>query len=159
LKFAFLVVTVEDVTDPLDDRAVAALAHELRTTSGRLTRALRERGGRLGLTASQSEALGFVDREGPMTVTALAKRIGIRPQSAGATIAALEEQGLVVVSADPDDGRQKVIAATERAHDLVEVSRTAREDWLAERISTALSAAEQHRLQDAVAVLARLVSD
>lgn len=147
------------MTDPLDETSLAALAHELRTTSGRLTRALRDRGGRMGLTASQSEALGFVHREGPMTVTALAKRIGIRSQSAGATVAVLDELGLVTVAPHPTDGRQKVLTATTKAHELVAQSRTLREDWLAERIATALSPPDQHRLQDAVALIARLLPD
>lgn len=147
------------MTGSLDESTIAGLAHDLRTTSGRLTRALRDRGGRLGLTSSQSEVLGIVHRGGPMSVTALAKEIGIRPQSAGATIAALEEDGLVTVSPDPADGRQKVIAITTKARSLVARSRTLREDWLAERISTVLSPAEQRRLQDAVALLSRLVTD
>lgn len=113
----------------------------------------------MGLTASQSEALGFVHREGPLTITALAKRIGIRPQSAGATVAVLEELGLVTVAPHPTDGRQKVLTATAKAHELVAQSRTLREDWLAERISTALSPPDQHRLHDAVALIARLLPD
>lgn len=147
------------MTDPLDETTLAALAHDLRTTSGRLTRALRDRGARMGLTPSQSEALGHVLREGPMTVTTLARRIGIRSQSAGATVAALEEQGLVTVAADPTDGRQKVLRATSKADDLVSHSRTLREDWLVERISTALSPIDQRRLQDAVALIGRLLTD
>lgn len=145
------------MTRTLDDAAIGALAHEVRTTTGRLTRALREHGGRLGLTPSQSEALGYVDRDGPLTVTALAKLSGVRSQSMGATVAALEEQGLVAVSPDPADGRQKVIAVTATARDLVARSRSVREDWLAQRISTALSPAEQRRLAETVALLARLV--
>lgn len=147
------------MTEPLDESAVASLAHELRTTSGRVARALRDRGGRLGVTPSQSEVLGVILRNGPTTVTAIAKEIGIRPQSAGATIGGLVEDGLVTVTPDPADGRQKVIAATPKAVDLVTRSRTLREDWLAERISTVLSPADQRRLQDAVALLNLLIAD
>lgn len=94
-----------------------------------------------------------------MTVTALARRIGIRSQSAGATVAALAEQGLVTVTPDPNDGRAKVLRATAKADELISRSRTLREDWLAERISASLSPAEQRRLQDAVALIGRLVAD
>ena len=159
MKDTFIVAIVAPVSTPLDDAGIGALAHDLRTTSGRLLRALRERGGLMGVTPSQSEALGFLMREGPMTVTALAKRIGIRSQSAGATLAALEQQGLVTATPDPADGRQRVITLTESARDLVAHSRAAREDWLAERIATAFTAAEQHRLRDAVALLDRLITD
>lgn len=138
---------------------LAALAHEVRTTTGRLSRALREHGGRLGLTPSQAEALGFLDRDGPMTVTVLAERVGVRPQSMGATVGALEEQGLVTVTPDPADGRQKVIAVTEKAHELVAASRNTREDWLAERLSKVLTGAERTRLHEALALITRLVTD
>ena len=138
---------------------LAALAHTLRTTSGRLTRALREHGGRLGLTASQAETLGFLDREGPMTVTTLAKRIGVRSQSVGATVGVLEEQELVAVTPDPGDGRQKVITVTPQGHDRITASRSIREDWLAQRLSDALTEAERERLSDALDLLARLVTD
>jgi DNA-binding MarR family transcriptional regulator len=138
---------------------LAGLAHDIRTTTGRVTRALRDRGGRLGLTASQLEALGFVERDGAMTVTTLANRVGVRSQSMGATVGVLEEQGLVTVTPDPADGRQKVIALTDHGRDRIATSRSLREDWLALRIEETLTEAERARLRDALDLLVRLVSD
>ena len=65
------------------------------------------------LTASQRFALGRLSREGPLTVTALARAEGVRPQSMGATVAVLEAQGLVAGAPDPADGRQTLLSLTE----------------------------------------------
>ena len=141
---------------PLKDEAVASLAHELRATTGKLARALREHGGRLGLTASQAETLGHVYRDGPMTVTALAKLQGVRSQSVGATVAVLEELGLVAIKPDPDDGRQKVIHPTKKGTKLIDEHRMVKEDWLAQSLATRFTPDEQRRIRDAVALLNRL---
>lgn len=142
----------------MSDTERAALAQRLRTTLGRATRSLRETGGRLGLTPSQSEALGYVHRDGPLTITALAKRVGIRSQSMSATVGALLECGLVTVTPDPTDGRQKVVATTEAAVRLVGESRSLRDDWLAERLAI-LTPAEQRTLDSASDLLDRLFSE
>jgi len=145
---------LDDVTGT--DRAT--LAQDLRTTLGRATRSLRETGGRMGLTPSQSEALGYVHRDGPLTITALARQVGVRSQSMGATVGVLVERGLVTVTPDPRDGRQKVVTTTEEATRLVGESRSLREDWLAQRLAT-LTPAEQQTLADATALLDRLFTE
>ncbi|GAA3545992.1 hypothetical protein GCM10022222_32060 [Amycolatopsis ultiminotia] len=133
----------------------ADLAQSLREVLGRAQRALREQGGRRGLTASQTETLGYVLREGPMTITALANRQHVRSQSMGATVGVLLEQGLVTVTPDPRDGRQKVVAGTDEASALVEEGRSLRTDWLAKQLET-LTPAEQQTLAEAHALLDRL---
>lgn len=133
----------------------ADLAQSLREVFGRAKRALREQGGRMGLTASQTEALGYVFREGPLTVTALAKRHHVRSQSMGATIAVLRQRGLVTVTPDPGDGRQKVVAATDEARALIHEGRGVRTDWLAQQLTT-LSPGERRTLAEAHKILDRL---
>ncbi|GAB3569195.1 helix-turn-helix domain-containing protein [Amycolatopsis endophytica] len=133
----------------------ADLAQSLREVLGRAQRALREQGGRRGLTASQTEALGYVFRDGPMTITELAGRQHVRPQSMGATVGVLRERGLVTVSPDPGDGRRKVVAVTDAARDLIAEGRSVRTDWLAKQLET-LSPAERQTLAAAHALLDRL---
>ncbi|MFT4084149.1 MAG: MarR family transcriptional regulator [Nocardioides sp.] len=145
-----------DVPAGPGDAELAAAAAELRITIGRLRRALRFHGGSLGLTPSQSEALGQLFRDGPQTITALAGRIGVRSQSVGATVAALVEAGLVRVTQDAADGRQRIAEATDRAEEVVAASRAGREDWLVDRLGS-LSPAEQRRLIDAIPLLTRLL--
>lgn len=131
------------------------LAQSLREVFGRAQRALREQGGRLGLTASQTEALGYVYRDGPLTITALANRQRVRSQSMGATVESLLKEGLVTVSPNPDDGRQKVVTVTGKARGLIEERRHARTDWLTEQLET-LSPAELKNLAKAHQLLDRI---
>lgn len=138
------------------DRA-ARLAAELRVVLGKLKRRLREHADKGDLSLSQLAVIGYLDREGPATVTALARAEGVRPQSMGATVAALEEAGLVSGSPHPQDGRQVVLSLTSRARKWLEASRAAREDWLSQLIRARLGAAEQEELVRAIALLKRIV--
>ena len=90
-------------------RATAALAAELRVLVGQLKRRLREQSSLGDLTESQIAVLRRLDSEGPATVTTLARAEGMRPQSMGANIAALEAAGLVSGAPDPNDGRQTML--------------------------------------------------
>ena len=143
-------------TDP-DAASVAALATDLRVVVGRLRRRLREQMNPGDLNWSQVAVLGRLDRDGPTTVTALAQAEGMRTQSMGANIAALEAAGLVARTPDPADGRQAILALTPTCREWVRASRTAREDWLVEALRTHVAPAEQVQLAGAIAVLKRLV--
>ena len=148
----FVSASVDDVSEPDN------LAQTLRTSLGRAHRGLREHGGALGLTASQREALGYIHREGPLTITALARRVGVRSQSMGATVGVLLERDLVTVTPDPADGRQKVLATTSEAVRLVGESRNVRDDWLAHRLTT-LTTTERQILAEASVLLDRLFDE
>ncbi len=136
----------------------ADLASELRVVLGKLRRRLREHANKGDLSLSQMAVLGFLDREGPSTVTTLARAEGVRPQSMGATVAALEQAGLVTGAPDPADGRQNLLSLTRAAREWIEASRAAREDWLARAIRSHLSPAEQEQLGRAAALLRRIVN-
>jgi DNA-binding MarR family transcriptional regulator len=138
------------------DRA-ADMAAELRVMLGKLKRRLREHANKGDLSLSQMAVLGYLDREGPSTVTALARAEGVRSQSMGATVAALEEVGLVSGAPHPADGRQIMLSLTATAREWIEASRAAREDWLSQAIRSHLSPAEQEDLAKAAALLRRLV--
>ncbi len=136
----------------------ADLASELRVVLGKLRRRLREHANKGDLSLSQMAVLGFLDREGPSTVTTLARAEGVRPQSMGATVAALEQAGLVTGAPDPADGRQNLLSLTRAAREWIEASRAAREDWLARAIRSHMSPAEQEQLGRAAALLRRIVN-
>jgi DNA-binding MarR family transcriptional regulator len=143
-----------------DDPEVAraqAVAAELRVQIGRLSRRLREEA-RLGdFTWSQLRVLGRLERQGPATVTALARAEEVRPQSMGETLAVLKAAGLVSGAPDPTDGRQTVLSLTDACREALRANRAAREDWLFRAIRTQLAPAEQEALAAAVALLGRLV--
>lgn len=133
------------------------MATDLRILVGQLRRQLREQTNFGGLSWSQVSVLGHLERDGPATVTALARVEGMRPQSMGANVAALLKAGLVRGSPDPDDGRQTVLSLTPACRKMVKASRAAREDWLSHAIQTRLAPKEQAQLADAIGLLKRLV--
>lgn len=135
----------------------AALARELRILFGNLKRRLREQMTPGDLTLSQIAVLSRLEREGPKTVSTLAREEGVRPQSMGATVAALEAAGFVQGAPDPADGRQTLLSLSETCRDLIKASRLAREDWLLAAIEAKLNATEQDELGRALALLQRLV--
>src|ERR1700749_3342383 len=135
----------------------SALALEIQAVFTRLKRRLREKGHPGDLPQSQLTVLGHLDREGPATVTALAHAQGVRSQSMGATVAALEATGYVRGAPDPADGRQTIISLTESCRKMLRDGRAARQDWLLRGIQTRLSAREQDELTAALALLNRLV--
>jgi DNA-binding MarR family transcriptional regulator len=141
----------------LDSEAIASLAVELRILVGQLTRRLREESMPGDLSLSQVSVLGRLEREGPATVTALARGERMRPQSMGAVIASLEADGLVAGAADPADGRQTIYTNTAAARAIIKMHRAKRDDWLMNAISTRLAEAEQRALADAVSALHRLI--
>jgi DNA-binding MarR family transcriptional regulator len=140
------------------DAALIA-AGELRVILGKLKRRLREEYNAGDFTLSQLAVLSHLDRNGPSTVTTLAKAEGVRPQSMGATVATLEAAGLVTGSPDPNDGRQTVIHITPLCRKKIDAARAAKQDWLFRSIKAKLTSAEQEQLANTVQLLKRLVEE
>src|SRR5919199_2073026 len=90
-------------TDP------ALVASELRVVLGQLVRRLRAEH---GFPLSHGTVLGRLDREGPQSVSDLAAKERVRPQSMAQTVTDLESDGYVARSPDPDDGRRALVALT-----------------------------------------------
>ncbi|MGI4811901.1 MAG: MarR family winged helix-turn-helix transcriptional regulator [Janthinobacterium lividum] len=142
---------------PVGATRLATLAVELRVLLGQLRRRLREEARAGDLTPSQISVLTHLKRDGPATVTTLARIEGVRPQSMGATVATLQTAGLVSGAPDPADGRQTLLSLTPACLELIEATRAAREDWLYRAIQTHLSAHEQTQLASSVELLKRLL--
>jgi DNA-binding MarR family transcriptional regulator len=139
------------------DAAVAsALAAELRTTLGHLKRKLRQYGARHDLTSSQIAVIHRLEKDGPATVSSLARAEGMRPQSMSAVIAPLEEVGFVAGAADPNDGRKTLMSLTKACKKSIEDGRAARQDWLTQAIRQKLSPSEQKKLSSAIHLLAKI---
>lgn len=134
----------------------ATVAAELRGVLGRLNRRLRQQADFGDLTRSQLNVLSRLDREGPGTVSDLARAEGVRPQSMGATVASLEEAWLVRRDPDPADGRKTVISLTAAAREAVATNRSLRQDWLQRVLERELAPAELDRVREAIAMLARV---
>ncbi|WP_413727246.1 MarR family winged helix-turn-helix transcriptional regulator [Sodalis sp. RH19] len=142
-----------------DAARTLTLVRDFRVLIGQLKRRLREETRPGGLTPAQTAVIIRLEREGPMTVTGLARCEGMRPQSMGATVAALQTAGLIGATADPADGRQTLLSLTDACRQWVADNRAAREDWLFQAVRSKFSPQEQRELANAVALLQRLVDD
>ena len=82
------------------------VAGHLSASLGLLVRRLRQVHVHGDITLSQASVLVRLERDGPATPGTLATVEQITPQSMGAILAALQENGLVSRSGDPSDGRR-----------------------------------------------------
>ncbi|MEZ0448301.1 MarR family winged helix-turn-helix transcriptional regulator [Cellulomonas sp. ICMP 17802] len=138
------------------DQSAAEAARELRVVFGRLRRRLREVAGVSVLTPSQASVLSRLDKDGPATASGLATAEGVRPQSVAATLAALEERGLIRRDADPADGRRQVVSLSDDGRARLAGDRQARQEWLAQAMQDRYSSAERQTILDALVLLDRL---
>ena len=142
-----------------EDARLSALAADLRIFFSALHRRLREQADTGDLTANQKAVLLRLERDGPMTASALARAESMKPQSMGAIITALQIADLVSGAQDPTDGRQTIISLTSHFRSWISASRAARNDWLLRSIQARFDAAEQEQLADAISLLKRLTDD
>ena len=120
-----------------------------------LVRRVRAEGAGDDLSWSQAIALKHLAAEGPATIADLARAQGMKPQSMGTTIAALEEMGLVERKPHPTDGRQMNIALTAKGRAERKRSGDAKRAWLMQAISR-LDQDEQESLFKAGEIIKRL---
>ncbi|RFU47662.1 MarR family winged helix-turn-helix transcriptional regulator [Paraburkholderia sp. DHOC27] len=149
---------MSEIPSNTDVARITALAGELRVVVGQLKRRLREQSNLGDLSWTQLRVLSRLDREGPATVTALARAEGIRPQSMGETVAALKAVGFVSGKPDPNDGRQTVLSLTPACVKAIKSGRAANDDWLSKAISARLEASEQEQLAAAIELLKRIIA-
>ncbi|QRN54794.1 MarR family winged helix-turn-helix transcriptional regulator [Dyella caseinilytica] len=143
--------------DTSPSRQAMTTAAELRVLLGQLRRRLREEASTGNFNLSQRAVMLRLDRDGPTTVTLLARAEGVRPQSMSTTVAALQSVGFINTAPHPTDGRQTLLTLTPASHAWIKANRAAREDWLSRGIQRQLSPAEQKQLAHAVQLLKRLV--
>ena len=143
-----------DLPDVVDAVAMAA---DLRVVLGQLRRRMRGGEGIGDFTPSQVAVVARLDREGPSTLSALARAEGMRPQSMRAIVAVLEAAALIAGAPDPNDGRQIILSLTPHAREVIDAGRAARQDWLLRSIEAHLTTPEQAELARAIVLLARLL--
>ncbi|MFD7919973.1 MarR family winged helix-turn-helix transcriptional regulator [Streptomyces sp. NPDC059740] len=147
-----------EATDPtgVSESAVRA-AREFRVVFSRLRRRMRETYDPSDLTPSQTSVLSRLDKDGEASVSDLAAVERVRHQSVAATVAALEERGLVSRRPDPEDGRRALVFVTESGHAFLEDRRRAGEGWLTRALEEQCTEAERRTLLQAAAILERVV--
>ena len=107
------------------------------------------------LSLTESAVMSRLSKSGPATTAELARAEGMKPQSMGTTIAALEEMGLVERKAHPTDGRQVNIELTAKGAAVRKSSRAAKLTWLGQAIAQ-LNERERETLFAAGEIIERL---
>jgi len=123
---------------------------------GRLRRRMRDLYDPSELTPSATSVLSRLSKSGPMTASELAVAERVRPQSVAATLAVLDEHGLLERRRDPDDGRRQLITLSRAGGALVTDRRRAGEQWLARSLQDHFTEAERRTILEATALLDRL---
>jgi DNA-binding MarR family transcriptional regulator len=130
-------------------------ANELRRAIGESVRVIRRSE---PTPEGQIEALGFLVRDGAHSIAALARLRKVRHQSMSATVADLEEQGLVKRAADPSDARGLLVSLTAAGSEMIAESRIRRSGRIFDAAHRALSPDERATLAAASAALDKLTA-
>jgi DNA-binding MarR family transcriptional regulator len=122
---------------------------------GLLVRRVRAAAASHELSLTEAAVMARLDKHGPATTADLARAEGVKPQSMGTTIAALEEMGMVERKPHPTDGRQVNIELTAKGAAVRKSSRDAKRTWLAQAIAQ-LDEDEKETLFKAGEIIKRL---
>ncbi|MFR9723775.1 MarR family winged helix-turn-helix transcriptional regulator [Streptomyces sp. MS19] len=139
----------------LDDPEDAEAVNALRMGVLRLSRRMRHLSGDRTLGLAELSALGTLARCGPLAPGELARKEHVQPPSMTRIITLLQERGLIELTPHPDDRRQKLVAVTDQAEEVLEASRSRRNAWLA-GLAAELDEEEWAALRDAAPVLHKL---
>jgi DNA-binding MarR family transcriptional regulator len=131
---------------------------EFMSSVGLLVRKMRSASpsGLMDLSWTQKGVVTRLDTEGPTTIAELARAEGVKPQSMGAVISALEELGLVERRPHESDGRQFVISVTPKGKSLRKSGKDERRIWLTQAMAK-LGKKDQEKLLELGEIIKRLV--
>jgi len=156
------------MSDSPDKRVPLETAVEdLLRATGQLLRRLRAASNPTELSWSQTAILARLAEVGGMTAAGgittvagmttadLARAESVKPQSMGATLAVLEEEGLVLRRPHPTDGRQVLFELTQLGIATRQRNSHLKREWLLAAM-TRLDPSEQQTLVRAVALIRQL---
>jgi DNA-binding MarR family transcriptional regulator len=122
---------------------------------GLLFRRVRGAAAAQELSLTESLVMARLAKDGPATTADLARAEGMKPQSMGTTVAALEEMGLVERTPHPTDGRQVNIELTAKGIAVRKSAKDAKRTWLTQAIAQ-LDENEREALFKAGEIIKRL---
>jgi DNA-binding MarR family transcriptional regulator len=122
---------------------------------GLLVRRVRAAAALHELSLTEAAVMARLDKDGPATTADLARAEGMKPQSMGTTIAALEEMHMVERKPHPTDGRQVNITLTAKGAAVRKSAKDAKRTWLAQAIAQ-LDDQERVTLFKAAEIIRRL---
>jgi DNA-binding MarR family transcriptional regulator len=138
-------------------RTDTGLASALRISVARLSRRLRSERDPDNelLPVGQLSVLGLLNRFGDRTVGELAALESVQPPSMTRTVNCLVEGGYAVRHKNESDGRQVVVALSEKGRETLANDRRRRDAWLAQRLRE-LTPEERSVLREAAPIIERL---
>jgi DNA-binding MarR family transcriptional regulator len=139
-----------------NDLNPAAVAAALQVSIGVFTRQLRYLPVGDELTFSELLALSRLDQIGSATTSDLARAEQITSQAMGATLAVLEDRGLVERRPDPSDGRRILMSMTTSGKRALRGRRDARTEQMAKVLVERFTRAELKALMNAAPLIERL---
>jgi DNA-binding MarR family transcriptional regulator len=116
-------------------KTLEASSIELAQSIGLLIRRIRAAAAGHELSLTEAAVLKRLELDGPATTADLARAESMKPQSMGATVAGLEEGGLVERKPHSTDGRQLLIHLTAKGRALRLSNRDAKRTWIAQAIA------------------------
>ncbi|HEY1754610.1 MAG TPA: MarR family transcriptional regulator [Bryobacteraceae bacterium] len=122
---------------------------------GLLVRRVRAAAASHELSLTEAAVMSRLSKDGPATTADLARAEGVKPQSMGATVAALEEMGIVERKPHPTDGRQVNIELTAKGAAVRKSAGDAKRTWLAQALLQ-LNEDERETLFEAGRIIKRL---
>jgi DNA-binding MarR family transcriptional regulator len=135
---------------------VIAAARALRRGTTELYRRLRAERVSHGLSPSKLSILGRLALSGPLTLTALATKERVQPQSLTRTLADLEEDKLIIRRQNQVDRRQSLTEITSAGEDLLRNDARRQATWLALAMSSVLTPAEREVMRVAAQLMRQL---
>ena len=135
----------------------AELAARLRLVVGRLNRRIRI-DGRESVPPLQLSAMVTVEEQGPLRLSELARREAVSVPTMSRVLTALDEQGLVVRTPDPQDARGVLVTLSDDGEQRLAQVRSHRTALVARRLER-LDAAQRASLVAALPALEALLVD
>lgn len=133
---------------------IAELLHE---RFSRLSRQLRHMELPAGMTPERLSTLSVIDKNGPISVTALADREMVRPATMSRMVSALVDEGLVRRREDKDDGRGVLVTVTAKGRRAYRKAQQQRLEQLADALN-GLSPQQLSSMRELAAILERLTT-
>ena len=139
------------------DTEETELAARLRLVVGRLNRRIRI-DGRESVPPLQLSAMVTVEEHGPLRLSELARREAVSVPTMSRVLAALDDQGLVVRTPDPQDARGVLVTLSPEGERRLASVRSHRTALVARRLAR-LDAEQRATLQAALPALEALLVD
>lgn len=143
------------MTDEPSSADLDTVVDDLLSAIGQLVRRLRADVNPDSLTLSQTAAMALLERVGSATIAELARAESVKPQSMGATLTMLEQEGLVGRRPHPTDGRQVLFSLTDKGVEARTARGAAKRVWLRDAVAR-LDPEERRGLAAAATLIRRL---